>query len=251
MMFTDTPFIGIVPAAGPRPMIYAILDNELHPRALGETTLDGIAALVGEQQTAIVAVGGPRRPNQGLMKRAEIRETLSPPPRPGRWTECRVAEYQLRQRNIQIARTPNAEARCPQWVRNGFDLYRRLEALGFQDYPTSENSPRVLETSPQAVFTVLLGHAPFPRPDLEGRLQRQLILYDLGLDIPDPMRVFEEITRYRILQGRLPLDDLYAANHLDALAAAYTAWRAANSPDQVTILGHPAEGQIVLPAAGL
>ena len=65
------------------------------------------------------------------------------------------------------------------------------------------------------------------------------------------MRVFEEITRYRLLQGILPLDDLYSARELDALVAAFTAWVAATSPEGVTILGAAEEGQIVLPSADL
>ena len=65
------------------------------------------------------------------------------------------------------------------------------------------------------------------------------------------MRVFEEITRYRLLQGILPLDNLYSAGELDALVAAFTAWVAATSPEGVTVLGAPEEGQIVLPSAEL
>ena len=82
-------------------------------------------------------------------------------------------------------------------------------------------------------------------------MQRQLVLHNQGLDIPDPMRIFEEITRFRILKGMLVLDGLYSPPMLDALASAFTAWVAATSPDKVTILGHPDEGQIVLPVPKL
>ena len=86
---------------------------------------------------------------------------------------------------------------------------------------------------------------------LEGRLQRQLVLHSQGLDIPDPMRFFEEITRYRIIKGMLPLEVLYEARKLDALAAAFTAWVAATAPSEVTLLGHPDEGLMVLPVSEL
>jgi hypothetical protein len=65
------------------------------------------------------------------------------------------------------------------------------------------------------------------------------------------MLLFEEITRHRLLKGILPLEPLYSAGELDALAAAYTAWLAALHPDQVTLLGDPQEGQVVLPGAEL
>jgi hypothetical protein len=34
-----------------------------------------------------------------------------------------------------------------------------------------------------------------PRRTLEGRLQRSAILYEQGLQIRDPVEIFEEITR--------------------------------------------------------
>jgi predicted RNase H-like nuclease len=65
------------------------------------------------------------------------------------------------------------------------------------------------------------------------------------------MRFFEEITRHRLLQGILPTQDLYTPGELDALVAAFTAWKAATYPDQVTLLGDPQEGQMVLPVVEL
>ena len=131
----------------------------------------------------------------------------------------------------------------------GFALYQRLERLGYQDYPQEEAPCQMLEVYPHATFASLLGVIPFTKNSLEGRLQRQLILHNQGIEIPDPMRIFEEITRYRILQGVLPLEGLYSPGELDALAAAFTAWAAATSPDTVTTFGHPEEGQIILPVA--
>ena len=61
--------------------------------ALDEGDFDEITAFVGGQKAAFVAVASPRRPNQGLMKRDDIRESLKPVPRPGRWLGYRVAEY--------------------------------------------------------------------------------------------------------------------------------------------------------------
>jgi len=251
MFFTHSTFLGIDPTAGLRPFSYAALDNELHLLALGQGSMDEVLAFVGGQRQAYVAVCAPRRPNQGLMERPEVRDRLTPPPRPGRWTGFRLAEYQLRQHNISIPKTPADERDCPRWMQMGFNLYKRLEGLGYHPYPEEDAQLQYLEVYPHACYCVLLGQAPFPKASLEGRIQRQLCLDEQGLKVPDPMRLFEEITRHRLLQGILPLQDLYISGELDALVAAYTAWVAALHPDQVTLFGRPEEGQVILPAAEL
>jgi hypothetical protein len=247
-MFSDrTTFIGIDPTAGQRPFVYAALDGDLRLLALGQGSMDDILAFVAGQRQAAVAVCAPRRPNLRLMERAEVREQLLPPPRPGRWTNFRMAEYLLRQHNISAPKTANREKDCPNWMRMGFTLHRRLEGLGYTVYP-DQDSPRVsIEVYPHAFFTTLLGQAPFPKYTLEGRLQRQLVLHEQKLNVPDPMRFFEEITRHRLLKGILSDESLYSPGELDAMAAAYTAWKAVLHPEQVTCLGDPEEGQIVLP----
>lgn len=251
MLFSNTTFIGIDPTAGQRPFAYAALDHELCLLALGHGDIDEILAFVAGQRAARVGVCAPRRPNQGVMERAQVRENLSPPPRPGRWTGFRLAEYQLRQRNIRAPQTPADEDHCPNWMRMGFMLFRRLNKLDYQDYPAEAAARQSLEVYPHACFAVLLGQNPFQKHSLEGRIQRQLVLYEQGLEIPDPMRFFEEITRHRLLQGILPLEGLYPAEELDALAAAYTAWTTAMQPDKVTLVGDKQEGRIVLPVSEL
>jgi hypothetical protein len=82
-------------------------------------------------------------------------------------------------------------------------------------------------------------------------LQRQLILHENGLNIPDPLRFFEEITRHRLLQGILPLDEIYTPQELDAMVAAYTAWKVATKTQETMRLGHKDEGEIVLPVPAL
>lgn len=251
MLFNYTTFIGIDPTTGKRPMAYAALDQDLRLLALDEGSLDEIVAFVGGQQSAFVAVNAPRRPHQGLMQRSEVRAGLKPVPRPGRWTGFRVVEYQLRQHNIRVPRTRGKEDDCPVWMQTGFEFHKRLERLGYKDYPAPDTTSQLMEVYPHAAFTALLGCLPFKKTSMEGRLQRQLVLHNRGLEIPDPMRVFEEITRYRLMQGILPLDGLYSVRKLDALVAAYTAWVAATTPKEVILLGNPEEGQIVLPVSEL
>ena len=76
----------------------------------------------------------------------------------------------------------------------------------------------------------LLGQLPLPKPTLEGRLQRQLVLFEQDMGIKDPMEFFEEITRHRLLKGILPIECIYTSEELDALVAAFTAYLAVNQP---------------------
>lgn len=248
-LFSKSTFIGIDPTAGEKPFSYAALDQDLHLLALGTGSIDEVLAFAAGQHQAIVAVCSPRQTNQGVMAKREVRQNLSPMPASGRWMNFRMADYVLRQHHITIPQTPSNEEDCPQWMRNGFLLFRRLAEFGYVLYPHTQAERQMLEVYPHAVFTVLLGVLPFQKNTLEGRIQRQLILYEQRLDVSDPMRIFEEITRFRLLKGLLALDELLSAGELDALAGAYTAWKAVIHPDQVILLGDPIEGQIVIPAA--
>lgn len=251
MLFDKTTFIGIDPTAGQKPFIFAALDADLQLLALGQGKMDEVLAFVGGQQTALIGVNAPQRPNQGLMSAPEVRQLLEPPPPPGRWTGFRVAEYQLHVRGISVPRTPDKEAECTNWVQTGFQLYRRLAQLNYVPFPGDDAPHRFLEVYPHGAYTVLLERVPFPKNRLEGRVQRQLVLYLNQVSLPNPMRIFEEITRHRILQGILPLDGLHTPEELDALVAAYTAWMVANRPESVTLVGDAREGQIALPASEL
>jgi len=251
MLFNPATFIGIDPTAGQRPFAYAALDNELRPLALGAGRLEDILAFAAGQRQAWVAVCSPRQPNQGVMTRQEVRSGLSPMPATGRWVDFRLSDYLLRQHNITIPQTPARVEDCSNWMRMGFNLFRGLEKLGYRAYPDSSGDLQSLEIYPYASYAVMLEVLPFPKYSLEGRLQRQLALYERKVKLPDPMLVFEEITRYKLLRSVLPLEQLYRAGELDALVAAYTAWLAANHPEQVMAIGDSQEGQIILPVATL
>jgi hypothetical protein len=251
MFFVDSTFLGIDPTAGEKPFVYAALDHELKLLALGEGTIDDVLAFAAGQSRAMAAICAPRSTNQGLMSDPAYRDALSPPPNPGRYINFRVAEYMLRQHNICIPQTPAEIEDCPNWMRMGFTLFNRLEKLGYQPFSAQAAERQFMEVYPHACYSVLLEMLPFSKHNLEGRLQRQLVLHELGINLPDPMRIFEEITRYRLLNGILPLEDLYTPGELDALVAAYTAWLAVSEPDRVSLLGDEAEGLVVVPVTEL
>jgi hypothetical protein len=251
MFFSGSSFIGIDPTAGRKPFSYAALDGELRLMALGRGSLEEVLAFTAGQHQSMVAVCAPRRPSLRLMSRTELRDSLNPPPRPGRWMSFRLAEYLLRQHRISCYKTPADENACPNWMKMGFHLYYRLEQMGYQPYPTEQAALQWLEVYPHASFCTLLGHVPLPKHSLEGRIQRQLVLYRHKIGLPDPMDLVKGITARHILQGNLQTKNLYSQGELDALVAAYTAWQAASHPTRITLLGDASEGLVVLPVAEL
>ena len=121
------------------------------------------------------------------------------------------------------------------------EFQRQINELGFHSYSSREGSRLWIESLADQCFRVFQPNL-FPRQSLEGRLQRALILYDEGLQIPDPMDFFEEITRHKLLQGVLPAENIYSTRQVDAMAMAYVAWLAGN-PTEIT----STRGQSLLP----
>jgi predicted nuclease with RNAse H fold len=249
MLFSDAVYVGIDPTAGKRPVHYAAIDNQLRLVAIDQGDIEEVLAFVAGQEKAVVAVDSPQSPNRGLMLRSDIRRRYNLNPEGRIWGQWKVCEYELRQRNIRLYNTPDSEEKAPGWVRFGFQLYRRLAEIGYRQYYVGEglSARTMIEVHPHACFAVILGLRPFLKQTLEGRLQRQLVLYIAGLDIPNPLRSLEEITRHHLLTSRLPIESLYEHDQLDALVAAYTAFLVANKPDQVMQVGEREEGVITLP----
>jgi len=246
-------YLGIDTTAGRRPFHFAAVDADLKLVARGEGDLDDVTRQAVTLRASVVAVDAPQSPNKGLMRKPEFRRHYDLPRADKRWGQWKVCEYELRKRSIRLYNTPDRAEDAPRWMRQGFTLYAKLAALGYafflKDAPIT---PRlVLEVHPHACFTVLLGRRPFLKTTLEGRLQRQLVLYLQGLDIPNPMHALEEITRHHLLSGELPLRGLFSHDELDALAAAFTAYLVGMKPAMICQVGDPDEGLITLPVPRL
>ena len=249
MLFTDSVFVGIDTTGGRKAFTYAALDLDLNLIALDDAELDDVSAILGGQKSVTVAVNAPSHVNIGLVRKNLEKQSLTPHQLRG--VDMRVAEYELREHGIAIGGTGSHEMLCPAWVQVGFSLYRKLLKLGFKPYPEEGESHWWIETHPHASYCVLLGHSPLPKPTLEGRLQRELILFEHGVRIKDPMIFFEEITRHKLMNGILPLDLIHLPEQLDALVAAYTAWWAVEKRGETIQLGNKQEGIITLPSTSL
>ena len=250
MLFTQTAYIGI-DLTGRKAFIYAVLNADLELLALADGDLEDLLAFIGGQASAFVAINAPAKPNQGRVRALLEAKSLTPDKSPLRGADMRLAEYELRARGIKVAATPSHPDSCPSWMRSGFSLYEKLIGLGFASYPAEDATHQVLETHPQAAFIAMTEGNLLPVSALEGRLQRQTILYGEGLQIRDSMEFFEEITRHRLRQGILPLEQIYASSQLNALLAAYTAWLVAEKPTDATSLGDKEEGKVYLPVSKL
>jgi predicted nuclease with RNAse H fold len=246
-------YLGIDPTAGRRPATLAALDDDLRIVELGPMNVRQLLAFIEARPAAVVAVDAPQSPNRGLMRRPEVRRRFGLPPRSGTFGQWKVCEYELRRRNLRIYATPSRASAAPAWMRAGFALYERLKKLGFSFVRLGQAPPArmMIEVHPHACFAALLGHRPLLKANLEGRLQRQMVLYLEGIDLRNPVHSLEEITRQHLLAGALPLDGLHNHDELDALVAAYTAYLVHQKAGRVSQVGDPVEGLITLPAATL
>ena len=160
MLFDANLFIGVDPSGGRKPFTYAALDSNGRLAALKDGEIEDVLAFLGGQHSAVVAVNAPARPNLGLVRQDDVRQSLPPLRISGRSLDMRLAEHQLRERGINVSMTPSRKELCTNWVQLGFDFYRRIAATGFQPFPAPEASHQWLETHPHAVFCVLLGQNP-------------------------------------------------------------------------------------------
>jgi predicted nuclease with RNAse H fold len=253
MLVPESTFVGVEPAGGGKLMHYAALDADLHVVALEASDLGELLAFIGGLRPGVIALHAPRGGSQGAMAEPEVRRRYNLRPDSKRWREWRVAEFELRRRNIRLHPVASRLRTARSWVNAGRGLIRQLEGMGYRPLLLKEPSgaPGLLEVQPHACFTALLERRPFSRETLEGRMQRQLVLYMAGLDLQDPLMALEEITRHHMLGGHLPLEAIRQPEELDALAAAYTAYLVARKPERVTQLGERAEGVITVPVARL
>jgi len=238
-------YIGIDPFSKQGSFTYSILDDECNLVDLDYGELCDIHPLIPSEGKVYIAVNGPRKTNIGLVKEELSGKGLLPGQMRGR--DLRVAEKLIREMGITISATPSKNELCTEWMHLSFLIFHELDKMDFSPFPTVSCSRQYMETHSHAFFCSLLDKNPFPKSTLEGRLQRQLILFDSGMGIHNPMKFFEEITRHKLINGILPFELIYSSEHLDAITAAYTAYLAATKPKSISMVGSDDEGLIILP----
>ena len=232
-----TTFIGVDTGAGRKPFTYIALDASRKVLAVGSGSSVDVLSFALGQQTALLALSPqmrpyhsrPSAPESGLVSVGSF-----------------LAQLELdHTRDALTPRTPPAG--CPFWLRSAFALADQLESLGYCSYPAEDAARQWIETQSEAAFHALLGVPPFEAGTLEGRIQRQLVLENLDLAVPDAMQVFEEITRYRLLHGVLPVDGLLPQPELNAWIAAHVACLASTQPEALRPVNQDQGGCVYLP----
>lgn len=253
MLFQDSVFIGINPTAGKRPIQFVAIDSRKRLIAHEQGDLEHVLAFLASCESGVVAIDGPQGLNKGWMRKPEVRRYYGLQPGGRTWAQWRVCEYELRRRNIRLYNTPDRLAQTKNWVQVGIALFRRAQDMGYRLYEKGQSSTQrmLLEGRAHSGYTALLERCPFSKESLEGRLQRQLLLFVEGLEIPNPLHALEEVTRHHLLSGNLPFQDLRDHETLDTLMAAYIAFLAGMQPDRISQVGEAEEGQITLPVPEL
>lgn len=242
-------YIGIDPTGGSENIQIAVFSDSGQLEALETRALSELYSILQIYSEAIVAVNSPSGLNNGRIREPEIREALPAMHIPGRNVDMRVAEYNLRAKGIHMVMTPSILQNCTMATRVGFEVYEVLDSLGYSADLTA--SRVMIESVSNAVYCVLAETNPLPKLTLEGKLQRQLLLFDAGLRIKDPMEFLEELTRFKLLRGAIPYDELYTNEQLDAMSAALTAFAVGDIERESCSVGDQKEGVIYLPVAEL
>ncbi len=229
-------FLGVDSGAGRKPFTYVALDSNRRLLAVGSGGAVDVLSFAAGQPSVLVALSAPQRP--GSLKPGA---TSEPPLPVHRLSQQRETQLDL---TGQALATPGAD--MPSWLAASFGLVSQLQALGGELFP-AQAARQWLETPAESGFISLLGVEPFDIESLEGRLQRQLALFDLELDVPDAMDFFEEITRFKLLRGILPYHKVLPPGELNAWLAANTAWQAVHQPHRVQRAGDAESGVVTYP----
>ena len=248
-MDSNRVFAGVDLSTSRLGLTVALLTPRLDVLSVKRQSLEDTVAELSARPEVTAAVGGPLHPCATIVEPDPPAEGVQ---RKSAARRTRAADSALSRRGIPVRRPPIQEGEAPAWMRCGFELARQLAARGFAEGKDACAQPRfLLETHPAACVSVLLGKLPYGRGTLEGRIQRQLALLRERVALPDPMDALEELTAHHILSGRMELKGIFEAGELDALLAAFTAWRAYTHPESAAWLGDDADGRLCLPAKEL
>jgi hypothetical protein len=226
------------------------VDQGLATAVLGAKSAVEFLDWLSESHPRCLAIAGPTQLGKGMLSDPTNRARHGFNARGKSWSNWRVCEAVLRGRGMNLRRTPELDENVPGWLARTLQLKEKLHWLGY-GVTTEEDSLKLIEVNPYAGFATMLKRNPLSRNSLEGRLQRQLVLYLEGLDLYNPLDVLEEITRFHLLQGSIPQEGLHTAEQLDCLCAAFTAQMLMTQPDKILQVGDVEDGLITLPVTAL
>lgn len=226
---------------------YTLIGRNQRILSRGCMKLEKWDAFLQSQSVQIICLTSPVSLNTGQMRRPDFRQSLNPVPPGSRYQNLRTSEYEILSRGLPVSRTPADFDACSPSVQRSLRFTSALAVCGYNSAADGENGRQLLEIPPEAWFQQLLGYKLLPASSLEGRIQRQLVLQSLNLNVPDAMEFFEEVTRHKLLFGQLPENIVLPLPVLYSIAAAYTAWASVHAPGLICCFGCSDEGYLHLP----
>jgi hypothetical protein len=236
-------YIGIEPLANANAFAFVSLDEQLNLLAIGEGGLKDVFSYLIGQEALLVGVHAP-----GFLGKPVGQFPLSPDISAPPAKSCRLCELQAWQESIPVEFTPAKASVFSAASRHGYQLLQMLQRYGFAFYNQNPANKILIETQPAACYYQLINTQPLPEDAFLGRLQRQLILHEHKLPVQDPMDFFEEITRHKIMMGKVSLKSFLLSQELNAMVIAYTAWLFHQQPDRSRLFGNDSDGVLILPS---
>jgi len=145
----------------------------------------------------------------------------------------------------------NRNIHPPAGGNHGNPKYQSAEYAEFYRQVFMLDHISIINVNAYSSLCCLLTHTPLPKSSLEGKIQRQLILLEQGINLPDPMVYFEELTRFKLLRCALPQKIILPLPELNTLFCAITAWKEKNEPENALQIGNPPDSCITLPVSEL
>jgi hypothetical protein len=238
-------YIGVDVQAFQKPFYYSAVDADLETIACGHGRMVDVLAYLAGQSSALVAINGPvwaPKSDPGFLQSGLFGgEHLSIS------VIHRSPDIELTSHGYPRVPIPAAAKKIPLWMERSLELTEEMKLMGYALVENSKANRVFFETNTDAAYHLITGCWPYDSRSLEGRLQRQLLLYEFGFPLRDPMVFLEEFTRYRLRTSNVPLIQIGVAHELRALMAAATAWLMDNRPEMLDHQGVGSEGEIILP----
>ena len=237
----DTCFVGLNVNSRPPHFTVVGLDAKLNTLFDFTGNWEDISSRLDEYQQIILALNSPVSPNTDFLRHSQKKKH-----KPGKWPDVRCIEYELAEYGAPIYHTPKKKSNLLASQQYGSKLVENLKSVGFIDLE-SDGEKRLIEVPAETAFWSIDRKPLFEEFSFIGRIQRQLLLLELGFKLPDPMDFFEELTRFKLLTGKAPLDMVFDVSRLNACINAFTALKIKKDPSRVAKLGYPQEGYLYLP----
>lgn len=204
-------FIGIDPAVQRNEYSMAVLDEERKVLALSTEKPRSVYAYLAGVTQGTVGINALAR-----YQHRERTARLDPSDKP------HFQSGAERRKHIPASNSPTASPSTLN--RKVVMLQEGIQRLGYSPIAKKGSSRRFFLSQADEVFQdIASGKLLAPSGDA-SRWQRQLLLLEQEIPLPDVMQYFEEVTRFRILQGTLSEDLVYQHPELNAILLAWLGW---------------------------